>query len=195
MSNPTPVTLASLPRHFRQIALWFVVVLGIGYTTGLVYVWHTTSLTPTGVTERYRGNQPPADAVPSTDTSGAGGSEPLASDLATDDLKFEKSLAEMLNVTHTHMLAMASFLVPITCIFALASRPSSRTKSLLIIEPFVALVVSFGAMWLMRYVHPAFTYLLMASSISFAICLYAMLVLSFRELVGKGGDKRSGVEP
>ncbi|HVZ41440.1 MAG TPA: hypothetical protein VHI13_19320 [Candidatus Kapabacteria bacterium] len=186
------LTLSTLPYHFRQIALWFIVVLGCGYTTGLVFVAHTTSLTPRGVQERYRGNQHEGDsaASPASAAAPAGTSGPAqdsiqaaAAPAQEEEMKFEKSLPEMLNITHTHMLAMAAFLLPAACIFALSTRPSRRVKSILIVEPFIALLVSFASMWLMRYVHPGFSYLLMASSGSFALCLYAMLLLSFIEIV------------
>lgn len=186
--------LSALPTHFRQIALWFLIVIGVGYTAGLIMVAHTTSLSRKGVEERYRGNQDTtAAAIAAQPASGAmGDSTQLDSAHAPDaaasepELKFEKPFEEMLNITHTHLLAMVAFLVPVACIFALTRRVSRRWKSVLIIEPFVALLVSFSAMWLMRYVHPAFSYLLMASSGSFAVCFYAMVILSLRELVGRG---------
>ena len=99
-------------------------------------------------------------------------------------MKFEKSFAEMLNITHTHILAMASFMAFTALIFAFTSRPSSRLKSFLIVEPFVAIITSFASMWLMRYVHPSFSYLLTLSSGSMALCFYAMMFFSLRELIG-----------
>jgi hypothetical protein len=213
------LSLATLPRHFRQLALWFVITLTVGYSAGLVFVAHTTSLSPKGTQERYRGNQtdtvssvaapggatssgtlgadttPRALGVLPPDSASGTASQPAAGDSTSQamgtpapadepEMKFEKSLPEMLNITHTHILAMTSFLAIAAAIFALSSRPSSRLKSFLIVEPFVAILTSFAAMWLMRYVHPAFSYLLMLSSGSFALCFYAMMALSFRELVG-----------
>jgi hypothetical protein len=228
------LTLATLPKHFRQIALWFVITLTVGYTAGLVFVMHTTSLSPKGVEERYRGNQGDTSAVqaaapmgaetPSANSGVLSDTVPtntgvlsdtvptntgvlsdtvptargaLPSDTAATqaagnaappnepEMKFEKSLPEMLNITHTHILAMTSFLVLTAAIFALSSRASGRMKSFLIVEPFVAILTSFVAMWLMRYVHPAFSYLLMLSSGSFGICFYVMMGYSFIELVSR----------
>lgn len=177
--------LDTLPHHLRMVARWFLVVLAVGYSTGLVFVFHTTRMTPVGMQERYRGNQP-------EDSAAAAAMPPAADSSATvaeqPEMKFEKSYEEMLNITHTHMLAMVSFLIPAACIFAGTRRPSRRLKSLLIAEPFIALLVSFAAMWLMRYVHPAFSYLLAASSGSFALALYAMIILSFRELMAPRSD-------
>ncbi|MDB5033000.1 MAG: hypothetical protein JWQ98_241 [Chlorobi bacterium] len=206
-NEPAIPTLATLPKHFRQIARWLVIVLTVGYSTGMVFVQHTTSLTPKGAEERYRGNQAQAaqdSTVRAADTS-AGGS--LLNDTSSangesllhggpqaqtapaagpePEMKFEKSLPEMLNITHTHILAMASFFAFAAIIFAMTTRPSARLKSLLIVEPFIAIITSFASMWLMRYVHPAFSYLLVLSSGSMALCFYVMMFYSFRELVSR----------
>lgn len=211
------ITLARLPRPVRTVALWFIVTLTVGYTTGLVFVAHTTSMTPAGVRDRYRGNQnegqddggvagptsrsgPAPMEVPAAVDTGAVAATGAAVDTGAvvpqfdtnaaiststaeqPEMKFRKSLPEMLNITHTHILAMASFLLPVALLFAFSSRVRGRWKTFLLVEPFVALLVSFGAMWAMWGVHPAFSYLLMLSSGSFAFCLYAMLLLSFVEL-------------
>lgn len=194
------LTLSNLPKHFRQIALWFTITLLVGYSTGLVFVMNTTSLTPKGVEERYRGNQSdPAAGAPSAEGGGLLGdtsatTSPLeapaeGASAEEPEMKFEKSLPEMLNITHTHILAMTSFLVLAAAIFALSSRVSGRWKSFLIVEPFIAILTSFAAMWLMRYVHPSFSYLLVLSSASFAVCLYVMMGVSIVELMGRGRGK------
>lgn len=177
------ITLATLPDHLRQLAIWLLVTLSIGYTTGLIFVAHTTSLSPTGVQERYRGNQ----ISESAEGDQLQAEPPEGSGEAEVEMKFEKSYAEMLNITHTHILAMSSFFALVAVIFAFSSRASRRWKSILIVEPFVAIVTSFACLWLMRYVHPAFSYLLMVSSTSMAICFYAMMWLSFAELFSRRG--------
>jgi hypothetical protein len=50
------------------------------------------------------------------------------------------------------------------------------------VEPFVALLVSFSAMWLMRYVDASFSWLLEASSAEMAATFYAQCYLILREL-------------
>jgi hypothetical protein len=172
------LTLSTLPKHLRQIALWLVITLTIGYTTGLVFVYHTTSLTPKGAQERYRGNQPAEGAAPAPMAE-----EPVGG--GEEEMKFEKSFAEMLNITHTHILAMASFFAFAAGIFSFSSKVRGRLKSFLIVEPFVAIVVSFSCLWLMRYVHPKFSYLLMLSSGTMALCFYIMMIVSFLELIAR----------
>jgi len=64
----------------------------------------------------------------------------------------------------------------------LCSRPSERSRQVLIAEPFVALLVSFSAMWLMRYVDARFSWLLALSSGIMAITFYVQSFLILREL-------------
>jgi hypothetical protein len=70
---------------------------------------------------------------------------------------------------------------------ALCAGLSERWKRFLVAEPFVALLVSFSAMWLMRYVDARFSWLLEASSSLLALTFYVQSWLILREL----GTRRS----
>ncbi|HXG43550.1 MAG TPA: hypothetical protein VNJ71_02215 [Gemmatimonadales bacterium] len=159
MSRP-PLRWRDLPGSLRALGFWLTVVQLAGYTTSLVFVWHTTRLIPRGVAEHYRGT------------------DPARTDL---DMKFAKSFTEMLTVTHTHLLAMAVIFVLSGLALALCERPAERWKRFLIAEPMVALLVSFGAMWLMRYAHPGFSLLLSLSSAVMAMTFYLQCGLVLRE--------------
>lgn len=156
-----PLTWRDVPAVWRTLARWVVVVQLVGYTTSLVFVWHTTRLVPAGVANRYRGDNP---AV----TEGA--------------MRFAKSFAEMLTITHTHLLSMAVIFVLTGCGVTLCSGLSERQRRVLVSEPFAALLVSFTAMWLMRYAHPAFALLLVLSSSVLALTFYLQSYLILRDL-------------
>jgi hypothetical protein len=51
-----------------------------------------------------------------------------------------------------------------------------------VVEPFVALLVSFSAMWLMRYVDARFSWLLGLSSSIMAMTFYVQSFFILREL-------------
>ena len=159
-------TWATMPPAVRVLARWVTIVQLVGYTTSLVFVWWTTRLVPVGVAARYRGVPP--DSLATGDGLGA--------------LQFPKSFAEMLTITHTHLLGMAVIFVITGLGVALCARPAERWRRLLIAEPFVALLVSFSAMWLMRYVDPRFAWLLEASSALLAATFYVQSALILREL-------------
>jgi hypothetical protein len=157
-------TWRQAPRTFRALGLWVTLVQVVGYTTGLLFVHHTTGMTPPGVSEQYRGS----DSTAVTEAA----------------MKFPKSYAEMLNITHTHLLAMLVIFVLSGAALALCERPSERWRRLLIVEPFVALLTSFSAMWLMRFVDPAFSWLLTLSSALMALTFYVQSFFVVRELAG-----------
>src|SRR5260370_32000330 len=140
--DPMTVTWRSVPTTLRTLARWVTIVQLVGYTTSLVFLSHTTRLVPPGVAARYRGVDPEA-------TQAA--------------MQFPKSFAEMLTITHTHLLSMAVIFVLTGVGVALCERGSERWKRWLIAGPVVALLVSFSALWLIRDVHPRFGGLLEAS--------------------------------
>lgn len=161
MNQGESMTWDQLPRPLRALARWLTIVQAVGYTTSLVFVWYTTGLGPAGIAARYRG------------------SDPALSDAA---MNFPKSFAEMLTITHTHLLSMAAIFALSGAILALGRRPSERWRQGLIVEPFIALLTSFSAMWLMRYVDARFSWLLGLSSGSMAVVFYVQTWWILREL-------------
>ena len=155
------MTWKDLPAPVRTLGRWITIVQLVGYTTSLVFVWHTTRLLPPGVAARYRGTNP---------------------DLTEGAMQFPKSFGEMLTITHTHLLSLAVIFAITGLGIGLCASISERWKRFLIAEPFCALLVSFSAMWLMRYAAPGFSWLLEASSSLLAVTFYAQSFLILREL-------------
>lgn len=151
----------------RTLARWAVIVQLVGYTTSLVFVWHTTRLEPPGIESHYRGSNP---------------------EVGTGAMEFPKSFGEMLTLTHTHLLGMAVIFVLNGLGIALVGGLSERWKRILIAEPFTALLISFTAMWLMRYVDARFSWLLEASSAVLALTFYVQSAIILRELAAAGRE-------
>jgi hypothetical protein len=157
-----PLTWSTVPETIRALARWITIVQLVGYTTSLIFIRHTTGMTPAGVVTRYRGSDP---------------------DAAEGAMQFAKSFSEMLTVTHTHLFSMAAIFVFSGLGLALCARPSEWWRRVLIVEPFVALLISFAAMWLMRYVDPRFAWLLALSSGIMAVTFYVQSFFILRELM------------
>jgi hypothetical protein len=156
-----PLRWRDLPASARTLARWLTIVQLVGYTTSLVFVWNTTRLAPGGIVSRYRGSDPnPNDAT----------------------MHFAKSFAEMLTLTHTHLLAMAAIFAFGGAALSLCSKPGETAKRWLIAEPFGALLISFASMWLMRYADPHFAWLLEASSTLMAVTFYVQAALILADL-------------
>ena len=99
--------IPSFSREIRIFCAVFVVVLSIGFYTGLLFVAQTESLTPVGVEENYLGNEDVPDV---------------------DVMKFKKSPREMLNIIHTHILSM-SFIFFFLGILVWGTTISKRSSS------------------------------------------------------------------
>jgi hypothetical protein len=97
-------------------------------------------------------------------------------------MQFPKTYSEMLTITHTHLFSMAAIFVFSGFALALCDRPAEPWRRRLIVEPFVALLVSFASMWLMRYVDARFSWLLSLSSAVMAGTFYVQSFYVLREL-------------
>ncbi|MEP6574799.1 MAG: hypothetical protein ABJD11_19020 [Gemmatimonadota bacterium] len=159
MTETNALSWRTLPASFRSLGRWLTIVQVIGYTSSLAYVWQTTRLLPAGIAGHYRGLESAEGAM-----------------------EFPKSLSEMLTITHTHLLGMAAIFALSGASLALCEGVSERWRTRLIVEPFIALLVSVTSIWLMRYVDPHFAWLLEASSSLMALTFYAQSFLVLREL-------------
>lgn len=155
-------TWAEIPVPFRRLARWVTLVQLAGYSTSLAFVWVTTRMHATGVADRYRGVDP-----------GASVDAPM---------QFPKPLEEMLRITHTHLLSMLVIFLISGGALLVCARVTPPWKRFLSIEPFVAILVSFAALWLTRFVDARFAILLMASSGLMAVTFYVQCALVLREL-------------
>lgn len=162
MTAVRPMSWRQASSSLRALGLWLTIVQVIGYTTSLLFIHHTTGMTPPGVAEHYRGS----------DTS-------ATSDAA---MQFPKTYSEMLTITHTHLFSMAAIFVFSGFALALCDRPAEPWRRRLIAEPFAALLVSFASMWLMRYVDARFSWLLSLSSAVMAVTFYVQSFFVLREL-------------
>jgi hypothetical protein len=162
VTAPGTLRWRQAPAPLRALGRWLTIVQVVGYTTSLLFVHHTTGMTLAGVSDRYRG----ADSAAVSEAA----------------MQFPKSYAEMLTITHTHLFSMAALFVFSGAALALCERPSERWRRLLVAEPFVALLVSFASMWLMRYVDGRFSWLLSLSSTVMALTFYLQSLFVLREL-------------
>lgn len=117
----------SLPVYVKQFLVAFVIVLSIGYFTGLQFVRQTESDHPAGIEENYLGNEDIDDAAV---------------------MKFKKGEREMLTIIHTHILSISFIFVLLGGLVAITSLPR-KLKAFLMIEPFVSIILTFGGIYLM----------------------------------------------
>ena len=75
-----------LPKEIKLLIGVFVIVLSIGFFSGLLFVGETSAANPNGIEEQYLGNEHDEDA---------------------EVMKFKKSEKEMLSLVHSHVLSMS----------------------------------------------------------------------------------------
>ena len=161
--TPPPWRLRDADAALRLFLTAFLLLLTAGYGVGLLFAGHTTSGTPAGLTEEYRGTP-----------EGSQGAE----------LKYAKSEDEMYIFLHNHLLSLSLVFFAVGGIFYF-SDTSPGLKKFLMLEPFAALITTFGGIWLVRFVAPAFSWLVLLSGIAMAGCVIAMVVIILRELWGR----------
>jgi len=117
----------TFPKHVKNFIAAFVVVLSIGYGSGLLFVGQTNSHQPQGMEENYLGNEDQEDA---------------------EVMKFKKGEREMLTILHTHILSISFIFFLLGGLVAITSLPK-KLKAFLMIEPFFSIIITFGGIYLL----------------------------------------------
>ena len=117
----------TFPKQVKIFIAAFVLVLSVGYITGLLFVRQTESMAPAGIEENYLGNE-------DIDTAAV--------------MKFKKGDREMLTIVHTHILSMSFIFFFLGGLVAITSLPK-QLKGFLMIEPFFSILLTFGGIYFM----------------------------------------------
>lgn len=157
---PLPWRLANADRTLRLFITAFLLVLTAGYSVGVLFVDHTTSGTPDGLAAEFRGNE---------------------GDAGQAELKFGKSPREIYTFLHNHIFSLSIVFFCVGGIFYFSS-VGRGLKTFLLVEPFIAIITTFGGIWLTRFVFPGFSWLVIVSGISMLGCYAAMVLLALKEL-------------
>ena len=169
------MSLRRLPAPIRRLLLAFLALAAVGFGLGVGFVDHTTASHPAGIAERFRGSEDMGVVL---------------DDLPPGrEMQYEKSRSEMLNVTHTHILALGMLFLLTGAIFSFASGIPPVLKSFLVVEPFVSLLLTFGGMWLLRYHSPAWSWVIAASGVLMTVCFYTMVIVSAWQLLWRGREE------
>ncbi|MCK0157726.1 hypothetical protein MWU65_11080 [Cellulophaga sp. F20128] len=119
--------LSTFPSEIKIFIAAFVVILSIGFYTGLLFVNETSESSLVGIEENYLGNEADEDA---------------------EIMKFKKSERQMLTIVHTHILSMSLVFFLLGILVWLTKLPK-RVKLFLTVEPFVSVVLTFGGIYLL----------------------------------------------
>lgn len=161
--------LLTLPKHIKLFIAAFVVVLSVGYFTGLLFVNTTSSANPNGIEEHYLGNENDEEAA---------------------IMKFKKSDKEMLSIVHSHILSMSLIFFLLGGILA-TTKLNLTFKKVLMIEPFLSVILTFGGLyflwkgvlWMKYIVMISGTLMTLSYTISALIILYQLSFSSKKKAI------------
>jgi hypothetical protein len=156
--------LRDLSRDAKLLVTAFLTTLSLGYASGLAYVFMTTEMRPGGVAAHYAGSED------------------------EQEMKFAKSPLELAQTTHNHVLSI-SLLFAVLGAFLLCVEMPARARRFLILEGFVSIVTTFASLWLVRYVSPLFSWLMLLSGIGMAATFFASVAVVLRETWSRGDDR------
>ena len=160
----TDIILCELNKKIRFFLSAFIIVLSMGVGVGIVYIFSTTGFNPAGTEEHFAG-------------SDAGEFEILE--------KYPKSFEGMLLTTHTHLVSFSIIFLILGVMFQFNSVITGVWKNVLIIEPLIATITTFGALWGLRYFHPVFSYVVILSGILMYLSFILMVSVLLYDLLIK----------
>jgi len=153
----------TFPSQVKLFLAAFVIVLSIGFYTGLLFVGETSTTNPDGIEENYLGNEDDEDA---------------------EVMKFKKGNREMLTIVHTHILSMSFIFFLLGGILLTSSLPK-KLKTFLLIEPFLSVILTFGGIYLVWFGYSWAKYLVILSgTLMTATFTISAIVILFQLFVG-----------
>jgi hypothetical protein len=112
-------------KELKLLVGTFIVVLSIGFYSGLSFVGETSSFSSKGIQENYLGNEDNEDAK---------------------EMKFKKTDRHMLSVIHSHILSM-SIIFFLVAVLVFHVEFNLGLKKFLMIEPLLSVVATFGGIY------------------------------------------------
>jgi len=156
-------SIHTFPKQAKLLIGAFIITLSFGYFTGLRFVSENTNNTTSGIEEQYLGNEENEDAL---------------------EMKFKKSEKEIITTVHNHVVSMSIiFLLLGTILLTTSIHPT--LKKVLIVEPFISIVLTFGGIWLMWSGVLWFKYVIIFSGMLLTVTYTTSVVLIMMQLLKK----------
>ena len=153
-------SIYTFSKELKLLIGAFIIVLSIGFYSGLLFVEETSSINPSGIEEQYLGNEFDDDAMV---------------------MKFKKSKREMLTLVHNHILSMSIIFVLLGLI-TLTTKLNRKLKLVLVLEPFLSIILTFGGLYLMWTGLHWFKYIVIVSGILITICFTLSVLIILKQL-------------
>ena len=150
-----------LSKELKWLIAAFIIVLSIGFYSGLLFVGETSSANPNGIEEQYLGNEADEEATV---------------------MKFKKSEQEMLTLVHNHILSMSVIFFLVGALLSM-TKLNKKIKLFLMIEPFISVILTFGGLYLLWKEILWMKYIVMLSGILMTLTFsISVLIILFQVL-------------
>jgi hypothetical protein len=155
--------ILTLPKEIKILIGSFIIVLSIGFYTGLLFVGETSSANPNGIEEQYLGNEDDENAKV---------------------MRFKKSDKEMLTLVHNHILSMSIIFFLLGLLVSI-TKLGKKFKLFLIVEPFVSVLLTFGGLYLLWKEILWMKYIVMFSGIIMTLTFSLSVIIVLKQLFQK----------
>lgn len=155
--------LLTLPKEIKSLIGVFIVVLSIGFFSGLLFVGETSSANPNGIEEQYLGNEHDEDA---------------------EVMKFKKSDQEMISIVHSHILSMSVIFFLLGLIVSITKLQKSL-KVFLMVEPLLSVILTFGGLYFMWTGIVWMKYIVMFSGTLMTVSFLLSVLIILKQLLQK----------
>lgn len=156
-------TMHTWAKELKILTSVFLLVLSVGFFSGLSFVGETSSFSSKGIEENYLGNE---------------------ADEAAKVMKFKKSERHMLSVVHSHILSM-SVLFFILAILVYHVEFNTVFKKLLMVEPLLSVLTTFGGIYFLWKGILWMKYVVMISGVCMTFSYTASVIIIFWGLFKK----------
>ncbi len=153
--------LKQFPKEVKLLITAFVITLNIGFFTGINFIRITSTFDSNGIETNYLGNEKDEDA---------------------EIMQFKKSEREIITLVHNHVLSMSLIFFLLGGLLSLTSI-NRKMKSLLMFEPFVSIVLTFGGIYILWTGVLWFKYIIMLSGIAMVLSIVLSSVFILKETI------------
>ena len=155
--------LHQLDNNLKYFLSLFLIVMTIGVTIGLIYVRSTTNISAKGTMHQYAGSE--------------------VKDEFDIPEHYPKPISDMLMTTHNHIISFAMIFGMIGLLFYFNSMIMGTWKLILMAEPLISTIITFGSIWGIRFIAPDFAFITMISGILMYLAYYIMVGIMLYELL------------
>lgn len=155
--------IQELSKSAKMLLVCFLITLSFGFYTGLLFINENTNSTFNGVEEHYLGNEDDENA---------------------EVMKFKKSKKDIVTLVHNHVLSLSVIFFLLGGLLLLTNL-SPILKKILIVEPFISLLLTFGGIWVMWSGILWFKYVIMLSGILMTATFTTSVLIILFQLMRK----------